>query len=225
MNVPNHIAIIMDGNGRWAKGKFLPKKAGHKKGAETLLDISKYCNAIGVKYLTVYAFSTENWKRDEKEVNTLMDLLNTYLDEFFITSNADNARVTVIGDVSGLSIKLQDKISKVIEATKYNKGLTTVIAINYGGRDEIIRTAKKLVATGMEINEENFSKNLDLHMPDPDLLIRTSNELRLSNFLLWQLAYSEFYFTDVLWPDFSRKDLDDAIEEFNKRNRRYGGRK
>lgn len=231
-NVPAHIAIIMDGNGRWSKSKFLPKKQGHKKGADALLEVSKHCNKIGVKYLTVYAFSTENWKRDEKEVNYLMELLNSSLDRFINRDEESNIKISTIGNIYELSEVLQEKIKRVEKETENNQGLNIIIAINYGGRDEIIRGIKKLYKDyedrGLnidDIDEKIFSQYIDTKgIPDPDLLIRTSNELRISNFLLWQIAYSEMLFVDKYWPDFLPEDIESAILEYNNRNRRYGGR-
>ena len=231
-NLPEHIAIIMDGNRRWAKQRKLDVRLGHKKGAETIEMIAKYCNKIGVKYLTVYAFSTENWKRTKEEVGALMLLLQNYLDIFAKTADSENIRIKMLGNREGLSEGLLNKIDNTIEMTKNNTGLTFNIAFNYGGRDEIVRAVKKIseMAKNGEIDIEAINENLisenlyTANQPDPDLLIRTSGELRLSNFLPWQLVYSEFYFVDKYWPDFDEKDLDEAIEEYRKRNRKFGGK-
>lgn len=231
-NMPNHIAIIMDGNRRWAKQRNLDTRLGHKKGAETLENIVRYCNKIGIKYLTVYAFSTENWKRSKEEVGALMLLLQNYLDDFAKKADAENIRINMLGNREGLSTGLLNKIDNTVERTKNNTGLTFNVAFNYGGRDEIIKAVKKIAqdvenkAISIdEINEELLSKKLyTKEIPDPDLMIRTSGEIRTSNFLPWQLVYSEFYFTDKLWPDFTQEDLDKAIEEYNRRTRNFGGK-
>ena len=231
LKIPNHIAIILDGNGRWAKKRLLPRNAGHIQGSKT---VEKVCSAawdLGVKYLTVYAFSTENWKRPQSEVDALMKLLHSYLKDCIKTSTKNNMKVRVIGDITRLSEDLQQKIREVEEVSSANTGLNFTVALNYGGRDEIIRSIRKLakdVAEGKisseEIDEGCFESYLDTAgIPDPDLMIRTSGEQRLSNYLLWQLAYSEFYFTDVLWPDFDKKDLEQAIEWYNSKERRFGG--
>ena len=230
--LPKHIAIIMDGNRRWAKEKGLEAKLGHKQGADTLEKIVKYANKIGIKYITVYAFSTENWKRTKEEVGALMLLLQNYLDSFFKKADTDNIKIKVLGDITALSEGLQKSINKAIENTYKNTGIVFNIAFNYGGRDEIVRAVKKIsekVKVGdlkvEDINEELISSNLYTKgQPDPDLLIRTSGEIRLSNFLPWQLVYSEFYFIDKYWPDFNEKDLDEAIEEYSRRNRKFGGK-
>ena len=231
-NLPQHIAIIMDGNRRWAKQKNLDPRFGHKKGAETLERMVKYCNKIGIKYLTVYAFSTENWKRSKEEVGALMILLQNYLDDFSRRADTEDIRIKMLGDREGLSSGLLKSLDNAVEKTSANKGLTFNVAFNYGGRNEILKAVKKISADVKEnridieeINEETISNNLYTSgMPDPDLLIRTSGEIRLSNFLPWQLVYSEFYFTDKLWPDFNEEDLDEAINEYNKRNRKFGGK-
>ena len=231
-NLPVHIAIIMDGNRRWAKLRNLDSRLGHKKGAETLENIVKYCNKIGIKYLTVYAFSTENWKRSKEEVGALMLLLQHYLDDFSKRADTDNIRIKMLGDRDGLSSGLLKSLDNAIERTKNNTGVTFNVAFNYGGRDEIVKAVKKIAEEIKnekmnieDINEELISNNLYTGgMPDPDLMIRTSGEIRLSNFLTWQLVYSEFYFTDKLWPDFTNEDLDEAIEEYNRRNRKFGGK-
>lgn len=231
-NLPKHIAIIMDGNRRWAKQKGLPIKLGHKEGAKTLENIVRYANKIGIKYITVYAFSTENWKRTEEEVSALMALLQTYLDDYSKRADSENIKVNVIGSLEGLSSKMANSIEKCMERTKNNTGITFNIALNYGGRDEIINAvkniAKRVKENDMEIkdiDEKIISDNLyTKNQPDPDLLIRTSGELRLSNFLPWQLVYTEFLFIEKNWPDFNEKDLDDAIEEYQNRNRKFGAK-
>ena len=219
---PEHIAIILDGNRRWAKSKLLPVKLGHKQGAETLKKIAKYANKIGVKDLTVYAFSTENWKRSEEEVGALMGLLASYLEEFAKTADIDNVKIRVFGDITALNENLQESIKEAINRTKDNTGLALNICLNYGGRAEIIKATKEiseLVKLGKidssEIDEKLVEKHLYTNeLKDPDLMIRTSGELRTSGFLLWQLAYTEFIFLDKNWPDFNEKDLDYCIEEY-----------
>ena len=220
-NMPRHIAIIMDGNRRWARAKGKGASYGHKAGAQTLEKIVRYANKIGLEYITVYAFSTENWKRAEDEVSALMLLLQTYLDDYSKRADTENIRVKILGNISALSEGMQKSIAKTVERTQNNTGITFNIALNYGGRDEIIKAIKKI---GIEdIDEELVSNNLYTKgMPDPDLLIRTSGELRLSNFLPWQLVYSEFLFIDKNWPDFTEQDLDDAILEYEKRTRKFG---
>lgn len=224
--LPTHIAIIMDGNRRWAKKRNLPIGMGHKAGAETLQKIIESCIDIGIKYLTVYAFSTENWKRDAKEVSDLMNLLREYLVKLEKDNQDRNARICVIGDITKLENDLQEKINSIQEKTKNNTGLTINVALNYGGRDEILNAIKKLSVDEIKnLTVESFNKKLyTADSPDPDLIIRTAGEQRLSNFLLWQCAYSEFWYTDVLWPDFSRKILENAISDFSKRNRKFGGK-
>ena len=226
--LPRHIAIIMDGNGRWAKKRGLPRKAGHAAGAETFRKIATYCKDIGIEYLTVYAFSTENWKRPADEVQAIMNLLEKYLYEAIEKMERDKVKMKFFGDTTVLSPKLQSLIAKTEEISKRFKGVQVNICLNYGGRDEILRAARAYAEeyknSGGELTEEKFSSLLfSGGMPDPDLIIRPSGELRLSNFLLWQAAYSEFYFTDVLWPDFSEQELDKAIAAFQGRNRRFGG--
>ncbi len=228
--LPRHIAIILDGNGRWAKKRGLPRTAGHAAGAETFRQIATYCKNIGVDYLTVYAFSTENWKRPGEEVSTIMKLLDKYLREAIATMERDKIKMKVLGDVTALSDELQAEIARTNEISSHYDGFQANICINYGGRDEIVRAAQRYAedyaagrVTGA-LTEEGFAGYLySADIPDPDLLIRPGGEVRLSNFLLWQCAYSEFYFTDVLWPDFSSKELDRAIEVFRSRDRRYGG--
>jgi len=227
--IPRHIAIILDGNGRWAKKQGLPRTAGHAAGAETFRKIAYYCRDIGVEYLTVYAFSTENWKRPTDEVKTIMRLLDKYLQEAIEVMSREGMRVRVLGDVSGLSPELQALVHRADEVADEATGCQANLCINYGGRDEIVRAARRYAedfAAGKagELTEEAFSSYLyTAGMPDPDLLIRPGGEQRLSNYLLWQCAYAEFYFTDVLWPDFTTAELDKAIEVFRKRDRRYGG--
>jgi undecaprenyl diphosphate synthase len=229
-NIPNHVAIILDGNGRWAKKKRMPRNYGHSQGSKVVEKICEEAYNIGIKYLTVYAFSTENWKRPKDEVDALMKLLKNYLDTSIKTSEKNNMRVRIIGDKSGLSEDIQAKIKELEEASKKNTGLNFQVAINYGSRDEIIRAVKALsndlkenrVAVD-DIDEVVLSQYLDTgDIPDPDLLIRTSGEQRLSNFLLWQLAYTEFYFTDVLWPDFNKEELIKALNYYSERNRKFG---
>lgn len=224
LNIPNHIAIIMDGNGRWAKEKNRPRVFGHKAGADTLRKIVKYCGNIGVKYLTVYAFSTENWKRSQEEVNALMTLFKTYINSEKKILLENKVRFIVSGREEGVSESLLKAIRELEKETSKDYKMTLNIAFNYGGRAEIIDAMKKAREMGEEITEENFSKFLYNDIPDPELIIRTSGEFRISNFLLWQLAYSEIYITDVYWPDFDEKELDKAIESYNKRERRFGGR-
>lgn len=230
--MPQHIAVIMDGNGRWAKKRGMPRTAGHKVGAETFRSIATYCKDIGVKYFTVYAFSTENWKRPAEEVDTLMNLFRRYLKEAVETMAEKNVAVQVIGDLSVLAEDIQELIEDCNrEAQKLKNPAIATLCINYGGRDEIknaVRVLAKKVQAGEllpeEITEAMISENLyTAAMPDPDLIIRPSGEIRTSNFLLWQSAYAEYYFTDVLWPDFQPEHLEQAIEAYNKRQRRYGG--
>jgi len=230
MNIPGHIAIILDGNGRWAQSKGMPRNYGHSKGSKTLEVICEEAYRLGVQYLTVYAFSTENWRRAKSEVDALMSLLRNYMKTSLKIAKKNNMRILVIGDKTGLDQDLQDSIANLEEKTKDNTGLKFQIALNYGGRDEIIRAVNKIVKdreSGIieneQISEELFTSYLDTRdIPEPDLLIRTSGEMRLSNFLLWQLAYTEFYFTDIHWPDFNRDELIRAIEKYNSRERRYG---
>ena len=231
MKIPQHVAIILDGNGRWAKSKGMPRNYGHTVGAKNVETVCKVAHDMGIKYLTLYAFSTENWNRPENEVSALMKLLENYLKNCIRTADRNNMRVRVIGDTKGLGDKFQRQIVELEQASKHNDGLNLQIAINYGSRDEMLRAIRRLsrdVSEGKmtqeEITEEAFAQYLDTSgIPDPDLLIRTSGEQRLSNYLLWQLAYSEFYFTEVPWPDFGKKELEKAVEAYNKRDRRFGG--
>ena len=229
--IPQHIAIILDGNGRWAKAKGMPRNYGHTAGARNVETVCQAAHDLGVKYVTMYAFSTENWNRPEGEVEALMKLLESYLKNCIKTADKNNMRVRVIGDTTRLSERFQERIRELEAASAKNDGLNLQIAINYGSRDEMTRAMRRMsedVAAGKrkpeEITESVFEEYLDTAgIPDPDLLIRTSGDLRLSNFLLWQLAYSEFYFTDVPWPDFHKEELERAIEAYNKRDRRFGG--
>lgn len=233
MNIPNHIAIILDGNGRWAKKKNLPRAMGHKAGCEALEKTVENCARLGVKYLTVYGFSTENWKRSKEEVSALMQLFRFYMKRLLKIASENNVRVKMIGDKSKFDKDIIEGVDKLVETTKNNTGLTFVFAINYGARDEITRAVRDLlndyksgkVSDIENLDESFFEKYLDTYPdPDPDLLIRTSGELRISNYLLWQIAYSEIYVTDVLWPDFDMAELENAITAYNKRERRFGGR-
>ena len=228
--IPAHIAIIMDGNGRWAKQRGLVRSLGHQAGAETVHVIAEEASNLEVKYLTLYTFSTENWNRPDNEVNALMKLLESYLKNCIKTADKNNMRVRVIGDTTKLSEKFQNQIKELESASAHNDGLNLQIAINYGSRDEMLRGMRKMYADlrdgklqENEIDETHFEAYLDTKdIPDPDLLIRTSGEQRLSNYLLWQLAYSEFYFTEVPWPDFHKEELEKAVEAYNKRDRRFG---
>ncbi len=229
--MPRHIAIIMDGNRRWAKEHKLDGSFGHKKGAEVLETVAKYCNKIGIEALTVYAFSTENWKRTKEEVGAILLLLNMYLDKFLKTADLENIKLRVIGDrEKNMPEEIKTKMIQMEEKTKNNTGLKFNIAFNYGGRDEIVKATQKIAKQVKEgklniedITEDTISNNLyTAGLPDPDLLIRTSGELRTSNFLPWQITYSEFMFLDKYWPDFTTDDIDNAIEEFSKRHRRVG---
>lgn len=230
--MPQHIAIIMDGNRRWAKEKGIDTKLGHKAGAETLEKIAAFGNEIGLKYLTVYAFSTENWKRTKEEIGALMLLLQNYLDKFLTRESLRNIRIRVMGNINELDKGLKDSINRLVEKSKNNTGLTLNIAFNYGGRNEIVRATKQIATMVKndeikidDINEEMFSNNLYTKgEPEPDLLIRTGGEVRVSNFLLWQLAYTEFLFVEKYWPDFDKEDLLNAINIFEQRNRKFGGK-
>ena len=231
MVIPQHVAIILDGNGRWAKSRMMPRNYGHVRGAQNLEVICEDAYKMGIKYLTVYLFSTENWKRPEDEVDALMKLFGSYTKTCVKTAMKNNMKVRTIGDPSVLDEDLRESLRVLEETSKDNTGLNFQIAINYGGRDEIVRAIRKIAADCMagqispeEITEEKFAGYLDTHdIPDPDLLIRTSGEQRLSNYLIWQLAYTEFYFTDVPWPAFTKEDLKKAIEKYNSRERRFGG--
>ena len=231
--LPRHIAIIMDGNGRWAKKRGLPRKMGHAAGAETFRRIATYCKNLGVEYLTVYAFSTENWKRSADEVQAIMALFEKYLHEAIDEMERDHIRLKILGELGPISPTLCALIARTDEISTHYQGFQANICMNYGGRDEILRAAqawgRDLLAgrqTVEDLTDEAFSRYLDSRgMPDPDLIIRPSGELRLSNFLTWQSAYAEFYFTDVLWPDFDETELDKAIASYQKRERRFGGRK
>ena len=230
MNVPQHIAIILDGNGRWAKSKGMPRNYGHAQGSKNVEKICEVAYKMGVKYLTVYAFSTENWNRPQSEVDALMTLLRNYMKTCLKTAENNRMKVRVIGDKTRLDDDIRTRIEELEEASKNKDGLNFQIAINYGSRDEMVRAMRKMMKdceagkiTSDEVTEEVFESYLDTHgIPDPDLLIRTSGELRLSNYLLWQLAYTEFYFTDVPWPDFTKEELEKAIMQYNNRDRRYG---
>lgn len=229
--MPKHIAIIMDGNRRWAKAKGMPANLGHKQGAKTLEKIVRHANKIGLQYITVYAFSTENWKRAEEEVKSLMLLLQSYLDDYAKRADTENIKVQILGDISVLSKGMQKSINNCMERTKNNTGVTFNIALNYGGRDELVKAIKQISKKVKnneinieDINEELVSNNLYTKgEPDPDLVIRTSGEKRLSNFLPWQLAYTEILFIDKNWPDFNEEDLEQAIIEYEKRTRNFGG--
>lgn len=231
IRIPEHVAIILDGNGRWAKKRLLPRKAGHVAGSKTVEQICEDAWDLGIKYLTVYAFSTENWKRPQDEVDALMKLLRQYLKDCIKRSMKNNMCVRVLGDITPLDEDLKESILELEKVSRDNTGLHFQVALNYGSRDEMIRAmraiAEEAASQKLEpgnIDEETFASYLDTRgIPDPDLLIRTSGEQRLSNFLLWQLAYTEFYFTDVLWPDFNKKVLQKAIEYYNSRDRRFGG--
>jgi len=231
-NIPRHIAIIMDGNGRWAKKWHLTKGAGHKAGAQTLKKLTTFAEKLGVKHLTVYAFSTENWKRPADEVAYLMELLRDYIQEYIDNARTGTMKMRVIGDRSRLDEDLIRRVENLEEITKEKPGMNIVIALSYGGRNEIVRAARKMVEdfsrdgkTAQNITEETFDDYLDTRgIPDPELVIRTSGEMRLSNFLIWQCAYSEFYFTDKLWPDFTQDDFVEAISQYQQRERRFGGR-
>lgn len=233
MSIPKHVAIILDGNGRWAKKRGLPRNMGHIQGAKTVEDICEIAYNMGIQYLTVYAFSTENWARPKDEVDALMGLLRNYMKNCIKRASKNNMCVRVIGDKSRLAPDIIESIAQLEEATKDNTGLHFQIAINYGGRDEMLRAVKAVgekVAKGeleaSEITEETIAAHLDTAgLPDPDLLIRTCNEQRISNFLLWQLAYTELYFTPVPWPDFSKEELEKAVEAYQSRDRRFGGLK
>lgn len=231
MDIPKHVAIILDGNGRWAKKKNMPRNYGHAQGSKTVERICEDAYRMGIQYLTVYAFSTENWNRPKSEIDALMSLLRNYMKTCLKTAAKNNMKVRVIGDITRLDQDIRDRIQELEEASRDNTGLHFQIAINYGSRDEMVRAVRKVMQDCQEgrivpeaMNEATFASYLDTHdIPDPDLLIRTSGEMRLSNYLLWQLAYTEFYFSDVLWPDFTKQELEKAIAQYNNRERRYGG--
>lgn len=231
LKIPAHVALILDGNGRWAKKRGLPRQLGHKKGCETVEQIVEDAARLGIRYLTVYGFSTENWKRPAEEVGALMQLFRYYAKRLLKIAKANNVRVRMIGERSRFAPDIVEGIDSLERETKDNTGLTFVIAVNYGSRDEITRAVKKVMEdvkagriTEEEMTESRFASYLDTAgIPDPDLLIRTSGELRLSNYLLWQLAYSELYVTDCPWPDFNKEELLEAIRQYNKRDRRFGG--
>lgn len=231
MKVPQHIAIILDGNGRWAKAKGMPRNYGHAQGSKNVERICEEAWRMGIKYLTVYAFSTENWSRPEGEVAALMTLLRNYMKTCLKTAAKNDMKIRVIGDITPLDDDIKKRIRELETATVNNGGLNFTIALNYGSRDEMTRAARRMAQdcadgklNAADIDESVFESYLDTHgIPDPDLMIRTSGEQRLSNYLLWQLAYSEFYFTDIPWPDFTKEDLEKAIEEYNHRHRRFGG--
>lgn len=231
LKIPQHVAVIMDGNGRWAKKRLMPRNYGHVQGSKTVEKMCEEAWNLGIKYFTVYAFSTENWKRPQSEVDALMKLLRNYMKDCIKRTEKNNMRVRVLGDKTGLSDDIREAIDELERVSAKNTGLNFSIALNYGSRDEMIRAVRHLAEDVKEgkvspeaIDESCFAGYLDTaDMPDPDLLIRTSGEERLSNFLLWQLAYSEFYFTDILWPDFDKKELIKAIQAYNGRDRRFGG--
>lgn len=229
--LPRHVAIIMDGNGRWAEKRGLPRTAGHAAGAETFRSIATYCQQIGLRYLTVYAFSTENWKRPEKEVGTIMGLLEKYLSEAIDHAEHNRVKFRFLGDLASLSPALRELCRRTEEVTQLFEGCQVNICLNYGGRDEILHAARRFAtdcAAGHVLPEELTEARMGQYLyapdvPDPDLIIRPSGEMRISNFLLWQSAYAEFYFTNVLWPDFDRKELHRALAAYQKRSRRFGG--
>lgn len=231
LEIPEHVAFILDGNGRWAKKRFLPRNAGHVEGAKTVEQVLSDAHDLGIKYVTMYAFSTENWKRSQEEVGALMKLLKNYLMDCIERSAKNNMRVRVLGDITALDQELQDRILELEEKSAVNTGLQFSIALNYGGRDEIRRAVRKIaqeckdgILNPEDITEECIRAHLDTrNLPDPDLMVRTSGEVRLSNFLPWQLAYTEFYFTEVLWPDFNKEELINAILYYNGKERRFGG--
>lgn len=225
-NIPNHIAIIMDGNGRWAKKRLMPRSVGHKAGADMLKRIVKKCNDLGVKYLTVYAFSTENWKRPSEEVSLLMGLIVTYLQREVKEMNENNVRIRAIGDIEKLPQKAYDELKKSMDITKDNTGVVFSLALNYGFRDDLSHAIKNIMKDNIaidDIDDDTVKKYLyTSYMPDPDLIIRTGGEIRLSNFMLYEASYSEFYFCDTLWPEFDEEELCKAIYEYQQRDRRFG---
>jgi len=223
-NLPVHLAVIMDGNGRWAKEQGLNRTAGHEQGAKVVRNITIHCSNIGIKYLTLYAFSTENWNRSKLEVEFLMKLLERYFKSELPIYLKNNVKFKAIGDISKFSNKLQKIINDTQEKTAHCTGLTQILALNYGSRDEIVRAVKKLQENNLTITEQNINDNLDTaNIPDVDLLVRTSGEIRVSNYLLWQIAYAEMFFTQTYWPEFTKYELDDILDDFNKRTRRFGG--
>ena len=230
MNIPNHVAIILDGNGRWAKKRMMPRQYGHAKGAQVVEQICEDAWNMGIQYLTVYAFSTENWNRPDSEVKILMDIFSKYMVDKLQKVGQKNMKIRFIGERSRLDKAMIEKIENLEESTKDNTGLNFTVALNYGSRDEMVRAMRKMAAEIKEgklepedITEEKYNTYLDTaELPDPDLLIRTSGDQRLSNYLLWQLAYTEFYFTDVMWPDFNKEELAKAVEWYANRDRRYG---
>ncbi len=225
IKMPRHVAVIMDGNGRWAERRGLPRLSGHKKGFQAFLDFVENCRLAGVECVTVYAFSTENWKRSQEEVSGLMNIMTSAMKKYLNALNERNIRCRVIGDMSYFDDKLRKLFAEYTEKIKGNTGMQLNIALSYGGRNEIVRACKKLMEKGLEPTEENISACLDTAgCPDPDLVIRTSAEYRTSNFLPWQTVYSEYYFTDVLWPDFGKEELDKAFQSYSQRKRRFGGR-
>ena len=232
LNVPEHVAIILDGNGRWAKKRFMPRNYGHMQGAKTVEDMCEVSRDLGIKYFTVYAFSTENWKRSAEEVGAIMDLLRFYLKNYFKKFVKDNIRMHVIGEKSRLDTDIQKAIAEIEDLSREKNGMTVHVALNYGGRDELRRAVTKIARETADgtlspdaITEDTISDALDTAgTPDPELMIRTSGEERISNFLLWQIAYSEFFFSDTLWPDFDKKELERAIYYYQNRERRFGGR-
>lgn len=225
--IPKHIAIIMDGNGRWAKKRGIARTMGHKAGAETIRVVLKECNSLGVKYLTLYAFSTENWKRPKDEVSAIMRLLVEFLKKEVRSLNNSNVKITTIGDLTKIPVFCQEELASAKEVTKNNTGVVLNLAFNYGGRDEIIRAVKKCIDDNVSsetLTEEFFENYLDTKgMPDPDIIIRPSGEQRISNYLLWQCAYSEFWYSNINWPDFTQEDLREAIFDYQNRDRRFGG--
>lgn len=229
--IPRHVAVIMDGNGRWAKNRFMPRSAGHRKGVEALRSVIKRASDLSIEILTIYAFSTENWKRPPEEIGFLMNLLKEYISKELYELDKNDVKIMTIGDLTKLESLLQDEINAAVEKTKNNQGLVVNIALNYGGRNEIARAVEKALKnkhishqSSKDVIQETIENNLDTYgLPNPDLLIRTGGEVRISNFLIWQLAYTEFYFTQTLWPDFNADSLDAAIEHFQHRSRRFGG--
>lgn len=231
LKIPTHVAIIMDGNGRWAKKRRMPRSIGHQQGAKRLEEVCRAAAEMGIKYLTVYAFSTENWTRPEDEIDTLMKILRNYLADSIKKARDNNMRIRVIGDISRLDLDIQERIQRLEEVSASNTGLNFQIALNYGSRNEIMRAIQHIMedyrqekVTIEDLKEEVFSSYLDTKdIPDPDLLIRTSGEQRISNYLLWQCAYSEFYFPEILWPDFDKNALKEAVRQYTARDRRFGG--